>query len=105
RARFTPASSTHAGEECTGVHLTVTDRAAFEPVRLGIAIAHTLRQLYPDAWHADKLDKIIGNRPVTDAILDGHPAADIRALWSADVEMFRNRRKKYFLYPDESPSP
>jgi beta-N-acetylhexosaminidase len=100
-ATFTPTSSVHAGAECKGVRLEVTDRAAFEPVRLGIAIARALRDLYPDAWHADKLDKIIGNKPVTDAILERQPIADIESLWSSDLEGFRGKRKKYLLYPDD----
>jgi uncharacterized protein YbbC (DUF1343 family)/CubicO group peptidase (beta-lactamase class C family) len=99
--QFTPTSSTYAGTECTGARLEVTDRMAFEPVRLGIVIARALRELYPDDWHADKLDKIIGNKPITDAILDRQPLADIEALWGADLEAFRGKRKKYFLYPPE----
>jgi beta-N-acetylhexosaminidase len=102
-AKFTPTSSTHAGAECIGARFEVTDRAAFEPVRLGVAIARALRDLYPDAWHADKLDKIIGNKPITDAILDRRPLADIESLWSTDLEAFRAKRKKYFLYPDDVP--
>jgi uncharacterized protein YbbC (DUF1343 family) len=102
-AKFTPTSSSYAGSECTGAHLEVTDRAAFEPVRLGIAIARSLGELYPDAWHADKLDKIIGNRPITDAILERQPLADIESLWSADLDAFRSKRKKYFLYPEDAP--
>jgi uncharacterized protein YbbC (DUF1343 family) len=102
-ARFTPTSSTYAGEECLGARFDVTDRAAFEPVRLGVAIARALRDLYPDAWHADKLDKIIGNRAITSAILDRQPIADIESLWSADLDAFRNKRKKYFLYAEDAP--
>jgi uncharacterized protein YbbC (DUF1343 family) len=98
---FTPTSSTHAGQECAGVHLEVTDRTAFEPVRLGLTLARTLRELYPDDWHADKLDKIIGNRPVTDALLDKQPLADVEALWTGDLDAFRSKRRKYFLYPED----
>jgi uncharacterized protein YbbC (DUF1343 family) len=99
-ARFTPSSSIYAGEECTGVRLEVTDRTTFEPVRVGMALARSLREVYPDAWHADKLDKIIGNPAVTDAIMNKEPLSDIEALWLADLDVFRARRRKYLLYPE-----
>jgi hypothetical protein len=37
---------------------------------------------------------------VTEAILDRRPLADIESLWSAELELFRGKRKKYLLYPD-----
>jgi uncharacterized protein YbbC (DUF1343 family) len=93
-------SGPHARHECFGVRLEVTDRAAFEPVRTGIAIALALRTLYADAWHTDKLGEIIGSDAVTSAILDGRPLADIEALWKTSLEAFVAKRKKYLLYAD-----
>src|SRR5262249_34158604 len=49
--RFRPTSRVFAGEDCGGVALTLTDRARFEPVRAGVAIARALHALYPSAWH------------------------------------------------------
>ena len=40
--RFTPASSKFANEECQGVFIIVTDRAALRPVRVGVEIASAL---------------------------------------------------------------
>ena len=40
--RFTPASSKYANEECQGVFIIVTDRAALRPVRVGVEIASAL---------------------------------------------------------------
>ena len=42
RCAFTPASSKYAGEECHGVFMIVTDRAALRPVRVGLEIASAL---------------------------------------------------------------
>ena len=36
---FTPTSSKYANEECQGVFMVVTNRAALQPVRVGIEIA------------------------------------------------------------------
>jgi uncharacterized protein YbbC (DUF1343 family) len=98
---FTPKSSTYAGQSCRGVKLAVSDRAVFEPVRTGIAIALSLRTLYPDAWHPDKLNQIVGNAAVTDAILAGRSLQDIEAMWASDLAAFRQKREKYLLYPSD----
>jgi uncharacterized protein YbbC (DUF1343 family)/CubicO group peptidase (beta-lactamase class C family) len=98
--KFTPASSNYAGRECSGIRIDVTDRAAFEPIRTGIALARALAQLYSTSWKPDKLNGIIANRNVTNAILSGRPLADIEAMWRAELDAFRYRRKKYLLYTD-----
>jgi uncharacterized protein YbbC (DUF1343 family)/CubicO group peptidase (beta-lactamase class C family) len=97
-AEFTPKTSAFAGQLCHGVRLEVQSRETFEPVRTGIAIALALRKLHPDAWHPDKLNQIIGNAPITDAILALRPLEEIEALWSADLAAFREKREKYLLY-------
>ena len=99
-AQFTPTASAHAGKACTGIRLSITDRAGFEPIRTGIAIARALRELYPSAWKPDKLNGIIANRGITSAILSGLPLSEIEAMWKPDLDSFRNRRKKYLLYVD-----
>ena len=42
--RFTPVSSKYAKEECQGVFMVVTDRAALRPVRLGVELASALHR-------------------------------------------------------------
>ena len=51
--RFTPTSSKYAGEECQGVFMIVTDRAALRPVRLGVEIAAMLHKLYRAKFELD----------------------------------------------------
>jgi uncharacterized protein YbbC (DUF1343 family) len=98
--QFTPTASAYAGKDCTGIRLAVTDRAGFEPIRTGLAIAQALHELYPSTWKPDRLNGIIANRSITNAILSGRPLADIEAMWKPDLDAFRNRRKKYLLYAD-----
>jgi uncharacterized protein YbbC (DUF1343 family) len=97
-AEFTPKASSYAGQACHGVRITVGSRESFEPVRTGVAIALALRKLYPDAWHPEKMNQIIGNTSVTEAILALRPLEEIEALWSADLAAFREKREKYLLY-------
>jgi len=97
-AQFTPRSGTYARETCHGVRIAVTDRATFEPVRTGVAIALELRRRYPEAWHPERLDDLLGNAEVTRAILDLRPLDEIQDLWRADLQAFRVKRDKYLLY-------
>jgi uncharacterized protein YbbC (DUF1343 family) len=98
-ARFTPNASRHAGKDCSGLSLRVTDRALFEPVRTGIALALSLRRLYPTQWQAARLHEIIGQPAVTRAILALRPLSEIEGLYQDELEAFRSKRQKYLLYP------
>jgi uncharacterized protein YbbC (DUF1343 family) len=96
--KFTPSSSLYAGKECNGVALQVSDRAQFEPVRTGIAIASSLRRLHKSAWKTSRLHEMIGSPAVTSAILNQRPLVDIEALWKDDLNTFKSKRTKYLLY-------
>jgi uncharacterized protein YbbC (DUF1343 family) len=98
-ARFTPNSSAYAGVECQGARLRVVDRAKFEPIRTGIALALALRKLYRDKWNPTRLHEMIGHPGVTAAILDLRPLAQIESLWKEDLDAFQMKRAKYLLYP------
>jgi uncharacterized protein YbbC (DUF1343 family) len=97
--RFKPSASWYAGKECSGLSLRVTDRALFEPVRTGIALALSLRRLHRDQWKAARLHEIIGQPAVTRAILALRPLSEIEALYEDELQAFRSKRQKYLLYP------
>jgi uncharacterized protein YbbC (DUF1343 family)/CubicO group peptidase (beta-lactamase class C family) len=97
--RFTPDASAYRGEECGGVRLTITDRAQFEPVRLGLAVARVLASLYAKAWHVADVGSLLQNAPLLDALRAGAPLEDLMTQASADVAAFRAKRDKYLLYP------
>jgi uncharacterized protein YbbC (DUF1343 family) len=96
---FTPAASPYRGERCAGVRVTVTDRARFEPVRTGIAIAMELRALHARDWHFEDLNRLLANRAALDAIAQNKPIYEIEATWEKDLQAFRAKREKYLLYP------
>jgi uncharacterized protein YbbC (DUF1343 family) len=50
RCAFVPAYSKHAGEVCEGVALHVFDRAALDPVAVGVQLIFALRDLYPEQF-------------------------------------------------------
>ena len=97
---FTPDARSYAGQVCRGVHITVGDRAQFEPIRTGLAIARALRRTYRQEWDFDKLDRLIGNTDVVKAIDAGLPLASIVDLYRAQLAAFASKREKYLLYTD-----
>ena len=98
--RFTPKERQYQGEECGGVLLDVTDRARIEPVRLGIAVALTLRKLYPDEWRPRGFARMLADEATAAAVRNGRPLAEVEATWQRELDAFRATRAKYLLYPE-----
>jgi len=96
--RFTPASSKYAGEECGGVFLVVTDRAALRPVRVGLEIASALARMYPAQYQVDPTGRLFGSKDTIARIKTGEDPASIAASWSAAEARWRLLRAKYLLY-------
>ena len=96
--RFTPASSKFAGEECGGVNILVTDRAAFPSVRTGLTIARTLRTLYPNDWDTKSFNRLLSNQQTFEAIVEGRPIDKIEQDNAPALQAFQQRRQKYLLY-------
>jgi uncharacterized protein YbbC (DUF1343 family)/CubicO group peptidase (beta-lactamase class C family) len=96
--RFQPTERQYAGEDCGGVFLQIVDREPFDPIALGLGLAATLRRLYRDQWQPEGLERFIADRATYRAILDGRPAATIRAGWLDELDRFRAARAKSLLY-------
>jgi uncharacterized protein YbbC (DUF1343 family)/CubicO group peptidase (beta-lactamase class C family) len=96
--RFTPVSSKYAKEECQGVFMVVTDRAALRPVRLGVELASALHRLYGAKYELEPAERLFGSRDVVTRIRAGEDPAAIVASWSAAEGRWRLLRAKYLLY-------
>ncbi len=96
--RFTPASSRFAGEECQGVFLVVTDRAALRPVRVGVEIAAALVRLFPGRLEVDAAARLFGSAAGLARLKAGDDPAAIAQSWSAAEARWRVMRGKYLLY-------
>ena len=95
---FTPASDRYAHQTCHGLRLLVTDRARFEPVRAGLAIARALRRMYPRAWDFAKLDRLLVHPQAMRAIESGLGLDAVRGTYAAELAAFAAKREKYLLY-------
>ena len=96
--KFTPKSSKFANEECSGVNIVITDRAAFRSVSTGIEIAYQLRQMYSGTWKTDDYLRLLANRGALEALKQGKTPSEIVATWQAGLAEFAGIRKKYLLY-------
>jgi uncharacterized protein YbbC (DUF1343 family) len=94
---FTPASSKYAGEKCGGVNIAVIDRAAVQPVTVGLQIACTLRRLYQEKWDVDAIDRLLINKEVLAALRDGSDAEGLAKLYQSKLDDFLQRREKHLL--------
>jgi len=107
--RFLPAFQKHAGTECQGVQLHVTDRLAFRPVRTGIAFLAAARAQDPGRfrWREEPYE-FVADRPAIDllaggpgwreAIETGIEPSVIAGSWAADEATFARLRQPSLLY-------
>ncbi len=107
---FRPTFQKHAGKDCGGVQLHVTDRKAFLPVRTGYAFLQTAYAMAPEAfqWRTEiyeyvtdpiAIDLLFGSTRERLAIEQGVPWQDACAGWTAEESAFAQRRQEILLYP------
>jgi uncharacterized protein YbbC (DUF1343 family) len=106
---YRPTFHKFAGQECGGVQIHVTDRAAFQPVRTSLVLLQAMREQAVERfdWRretyefvSDRLaiDLLFGSARERLAIEAGKTPADITQAWVAEEDEFRRRRQKYLLY-------
>ncbi len=96
--RFTPKSSTFAGQECGGVQILVVDRKAFRAADLGITLASILQRMHPSELQVDKMSRLLMSPAVLEAIRSGKSLGEIKSIWKQELSRFEERRKPFLLY-------
>lgn len=99
-AYYTPTFDKHQGREVGGLQIHVHDRAAYDPVRTGIALLVTAKQTYKDfAWLPDHyIDHLAGTDQVRHLIDKGASTDDIVSWWQDDLAAFTTLRANYLQY-------
>jgi uncharacterized protein YbbC (DUF1343 family) len=110
-AWFQPTFHKFAGQRCGGLQVHVTDRAAFRPVRTGLAVLACLREL--SGRHFDwrretyefvsdrlAIDLLMGSDRERLALDAGTPPGEIARHWEPEEEAFRKRRRPFLIYPN-----
>ncbi len=96
--RDTPTSSKFANQVCPGVQLIVTDTDRLDALRVGIHLALGLRQLHRDQWECDRMDVLLTNKKVLDAVKRAAPWNTIQEIFAEDEAKFLLRRRSVLLY-------
>jgi uncharacterized protein YbbC (DUF1343 family)/CubicO group peptidase (beta-lactamase class C family) len=96
--RFTPNSSNYAGEQCEGVNIVLVQRSSLDAPELGIELASALRKLYPQQFHMERMNELLLNRAVYDALAQGEEPRRIAQDWQEELDKFQQLRQKYLLY-------
>jgi len=106
---FQPTFQKHAKVTCGGLQLHVTDRNAFTPVIVGIAMIKTAYDLYKGSfeWKGEAyeyvfdknpFDVVCGTDKIRKQIENGVELAEIEDSWDAGLKAFRKNRDQYLLY-------
>jgi uncharacterized protein YbbC (DUF1343 family) len=96
---FTPSASNHAGSECNGVQVHVTDRDSLRPVEMALHLIAVARCLSGDAWMWNShFDRLAGDSAVRSALDAGTGVLEIVPTWEESIATFVHQRKKYLLY-------
>jgi uncharacterized protein YbbC (DUF1343 family) len=97
-ANFTPTSGIYSGEACDGVKLEITNRDAFDSVRVGLEIADALHRLYPLRFQITRLTDLLGSQATVEDLVAFQSPASIIASWTNDLAAFGAMRAKYLIY-------
>ena len=97
---FTPTASKHAGVECHGVQLSLTDRDRLDAFWCGVRIVNEVYRIDSARfeWRAAHFDRLCGTAAIRQAISAGKPLEALKARCAAECRAFEKARQKYLLY-------
>ena len=95
---FIPTDNKFKGQKCRGVHILLTDREAFAPVRSGLTFAWTLKKLHGGTFEMDAMIRLLANARALEALQQTNRPETLPDLWKAPLAGFAELRAKYLLY-------
>jgi uncharacterized protein YbbC (DUF1343 family) len=106
---FQPTFHKFAGQLCGGVQLHVTDVAEFRPVRTGLTVLATMRELSQErfCWRTEPyefvadipaIDLLCGSDLERRGLEAGVSPAELAEEWQREEQAFRLRRQDVLLY-------
>lgn len=106
---FKPTFNKWKDHVCRGFQIHVTDRRAFRPYRMSLAILSALLKLYPKDFQwsdppyeyvEDRLpvDIILGDQQVRKDLEQGRSVSDMERAWQRDLESFVKLRERFLRY-------
>jgi uncharacterized protein YbbC (DUF1343 family) len=106
---FRPTFQKHAGNDCGGVQMHVTERSSFQPVRASLALLAAMRDMSGKhfAWRTEvyefvkdpiAIDLLFGSSRERMHLEAGKPWRDLNRAWQEDEAAFAHRRHTALLY-------
>ena len=106
---FRPTFQKWAGQTCGAVQIHVTDRDAFTPVIVGIAMIKTVYDMYMEhfqwkqsayeyVFDRNPFDVVCGTDKIRKAIESGVSLKEIEDAWAEGLNEFGEIRKSHLLY-------
>ena len=104
---FLPTAGKHAGLVCQGVQVHIVERAALDPLALGLHVLAACRAANPAAFAFlppaggslhPHIDLLYGSAAAREHLLAGRPVRDLQTAWAADCAGFRRDCQPYLLY-------
>jgi uncharacterized protein YbbC (DUF1343 family) len=97
-----PGDGKYSDTLVTGVRLTITDRAAYDPTVTAVYLLSVIRATHSTAFafRAAQFDRLAGGPDLRSALERGEPTATIAAHWRDELTRFKDRRRRFLLYPE-----
>jgi SSS family transporter len=96
---FTPhAPYPYADQLCHGIELIVTGRNVIDSPELGLEIAAAIHKLAGEKFQMNKIETLLANRSVLEALLASRDPQRIAEDWQQQLHDFEEKRKPYLLY-------
>ncbi len=96
--KFTPKASVFKDENCNGINIIITNRAAYKSVQTGIEIALALRKLFPNDWQTEKYNRLLGNAEIFELVRRAEPFEIIEKAQRKKIDEFITSRARFLLY-------
>jgi hypothetical protein len=69
-------------------------------VDVGLAMAATLRKLYPGEWKPEKMQVICVNQKLVDAVSKGASFRQLKTIAAEGLADYAARRSRVLIYPE-----
>ncbi len=105
---FKPQFNKYSQQLLPGISLHVTNRKTFKPFYFGIAILHTLYNMYPefsflhDVYEFNSefpaVDLLCGSARIREEIIAGKSLAEIESGYIAEQNSYKKNIQSYYIY-------
>jgi uncharacterized protein YbbC (DUF1343 family) len=97
-----PGDGKYSDTLVTGIRLTITDRAAYDPTVTAVYLLSAIRATHSTAFafRAAQFDRLAGGPELRQAVERGESVPAIAAGWRNQLTRFRDWRRRFLLYQE-----